>query len=86
MSEASKTILQAALALPAEERVELVEALIAECDQELQRPFADAWIAEAQRRSAEIDAGTVTPALWSEVKARVRKRVEERRGGSLGIG
>ena len=46
MSEAIETIFQAAMALPPYERVELVEALIAECDQELQRPFADAWLAE----------------------------------------
>jgi len=81
MSEASENVFQAAMALPAEERVELVEALIAECDQAIQRPFADAWIAEIRRRSAEIDAGKVTLTPWAEVKARVRKRVEERRGG-----
>ena len=81
MSEASENVFQAAMSLPAEDRFELVEALIAECDQQLKRPFSDAWIAEVQRRSAEIDAGTVTLAPWAEVKARVRKRVEERRGG-----
>ena len=81
MSEAIESIFQAAMALPPDERVELVEALIAECDQELQRPFADEWIVEVQRRSAEIDAGTVTLTPWSEVKARVRKRLEDRMGG-----
>ena len=81
MSEAIETIFQAAMALPPDERIELVEALIAECDQELQRPFADAWISEVKRRSAEIDAGTVEMTPWPEVKARVRKRLEERMGG-----
>jgi putative addiction module component (TIGR02574 family) len=81
MSEASENVFQAAMALPVDERVALVEALIAECDQDLQRPFADAWIAEIQRRSAEIDAATATLTPWPEVKARIRKRVEERRRG-----
>ena len=81
MSDSAESVFQAAMALPPDERVELVEALIAECDQQLQRPFADAWIAEVQRRSAEIDSGAVTLSPWPEVKARVRKRIEERRSG-----
>lgn len=43
-------------------------------------PFDDAWLAEVQRRSAEIDAGTATLTPWPEVKQRVRKRLEERQG------
>lgn len=81
MSEAIETVFQAAMALPPDERIELVEALIAECDHELERPFADAWLAEIKRRSDEIDAGAVQLTPWPEVKARVRKRLEERMGG-----
>lgn len=43
--------------------------------------FDDAWLAEVQRRSAEIDAGTATLTPWPEVKQRVRKRLQEKRDG-----
>jgi putative addiction module component (TIGR02574 family) len=77
----TEQLFQSALALPEEERLELVEALLAECDRALTRPFDDAWLAEVQRRSAEIDAGTATLTPWPEVKQRVRKRLEERQRG-----
>ena len=76
MSPATEHLLQSALALPEEERLQLVEALLAECDQALTRPFEDAWLAEIQRRSAQIDAGTAILTPWPEVKRRVRERLE----------
>lgn len=81
MTEATEQLLQSALALPEEERLELVDALLAECGDTLTRPFDDAYLAEIQRRSAEIDAGTARLATWPEVKRRVRQRLEERRNG-----
>lgn len=81
MSPATEQLLQTALALPEEERSELVEALLAECDRSLARPFDDAWLAEVQRRSAQIDAGTATLTPWPEVKRRVRERLEGRADG-----
>lgn len=32
------------------------------------------WIAEAARRSAEIDSGQMSAAPWQEVRERVRRR------------
>jgi putative addiction module component (TIGR02574 family) len=81
MSPSTEQLFQAALALPEEERLQLVEALLAECDQTLARPFDDAWLAEVQRRSAEIDAGTAILTPWPEVKRRVRERLEGQSGG-----
>jgi putative addiction module component (TIGR02574 family) len=81
VSPTTEQLFQSALALPEEERIELVEALLAECDQALARPFDDAWLTEVQRRSAEIDAGTATLTPWSEVKRRVRQRLEGRADG-----
>jgi putative addiction module component (TIGR02574 family) len=78
MTEATEQLLQSASALPEEERLQLVEALLAECDRALARPFHDAWLAEVQRRSAEIDAGTATLTPWPEVKRGVRERLERR--------
>lgn len=81
VSPATEQLLQSVLALPEDERFQLVEALLAECDQILARPFDDAWLAEIQRRSAQIDAGTATLTPWPEVKRRVRQRLE---GGTDG--
>lgn len=81
MSPAAEQLLQSVLALPEEERLQLIEALLAECDQALTRPFDDAWLTEVQRRSAEVDAGTAELTPWSEVKRRVRQRLEGRQGG-----
>jgi len=80
MTPATEQLLQSALALPEDERLELAEALLAECDQALARPFDQAWLAEVHRRSAEIDAGTVSLSPWPEVKRRVRQRLEGRDG------
>jgi putative addiction module component (TIGR02574 family) len=81
MSPAAEQLLQSVLALPEDERLELVEALLAKSDQALTRPFDDAWLAEVQRRSAEIDAGTAVLTPWPEVKRRVRQRLEGRSDG-----
>lgn len=66
-------LLQSALALPDEEQMELVAALLAAVDERGLRPFDDASLAEIQRRSAEYDAGGVQAIPWSEVKERARR-------------
>lgn len=81
MTPATEQLLQSALALPEDERLQLVEALIAECDRGLARPFDDAWLAEVRRRSDEVDAGTAALTPWPEVKRRARERLEGRPGG-----
>ncbi len=73
MSQQVEEVLSAALALPAEDQVELVEALIATIDRTDTRPFDDSWLLEARRRSDELAAGTVTPLPWPEVKERARR-------------
>ena len=72
MSPGTEQLLQTALALPASEQVELIEALIAALDEADPQPLDDSWMAEIRRRSAEYDAGNVTPIPWPEVRARAR--------------
>jgi putative addiction module component (TIGR02574 family) len=73
MSPATEQILQAALALPEEELLELIDALLAALD-ENGSPLDDAWLAEVRRRSAAFDAGEVTPIPWAEVQERRSER------------
>ena len=72
MSPSTEQVLQTALSLPSAEQVELIEALIAALDEADPEPLDDAWMAEIQRRSAEFDAGKVTPIPWSVVRERAR--------------
>lgn len=76
MSPGTEQLLHSILALPKDERLQLVEALLTECDPDGAPPFDDAWLAEVQRRSAQIDAGTAALTPWAEVKRRVRQRLE----------
>ncbi len=78
MNPATEQILQAAMALPEDQRWELVEALLAG-DTSTDGASSDpAYLAEIRRRSAEIEAGTVEPTPWSVVRERVWRRVEGR--------
>ena len=55
MSPAAEQVLQAALALPDEERLEMIDALLAAASAGSAHPVDEAWMAEIQRRSAEFD-------------------------------
>lgn len=81
MEPATEQVLQAALALSEAERLELVEALLASHTPPEELPFDSAWLAEVQRRSAEIEAGAVQPDSWPVVRERVRQRLEGRSRG-----
>lgn len=67
-------VIAAARTLSTTDRMHLANALWEEI------PLADwplpneEWIAEAQRRSAEYDAGRMSAATWPEVQARARQR------------
>jgi hypothetical protein len=81
MGPAAEQLLQAALALPEDERLELTEALLATQGEPSELPFDPAWLPEIQRRSAEIGAGTVELTPWSVVRGRARQRLEGRSSG-----
>lgn len=63
-------VVSAGLALPDEERMELVELLIASLEQTGCPPIDDAPLDEVWRRSADFDAGKVKPMPWETVKQR----------------
>ena len=75
MTIAVERILQAVLALPDEEQLELVSALMSVVEERQARPFDEAWLDEIRRRSADDDAGLTPGSPWTEVKQRVRQSV-----------
>lgn len=81
MEPATEQVFQAALALPEEERFELVEALLASQAPPEELPFDPAWLEEVRRRSAEVQAGTIQMESWPVVRERVRRRLEGRARG-----
>ena len=67
-------ILIAARQLPSPERMKLIDTLWETVPPEEWPLPSEAWIAEAQRRSAEFDAGRLTGSSWPEVRERARKQ------------
>lgn len=81
MSPATEEILHAALALPEQERSELIEELLAAQPDPDGPPFDPSWLEEIRRRSAEIDGGGIATASWEEVRARARGQLKGEGGG-----
>ncbi len=63
--------------LPVADRLELIDALWDTLPEEALPPLSEEWMAEIQRRSDELDAGTATTVPWevvqSEALARLRR-------------
>ncbi len=64
-----------AQSLPREERARLAEALIASLDEEAE--MERAWLAEAERRAAELDSGAVQSIPAEEVFSELDSLVNE---------
>jgi putative addiction module component (TIGR02574 family) len=67
-------ILNAARALPPAERAQPIHALWDTVSSDDWAPPGNRWIAEAQRRSQEYDAGRMTASPWPEVRERARRK------------
>jgi putative addiction module component (TIGR02574 family) len=68
MSTTTEQLLHAALALPEDDRLQLVEALIVSLEPDDRPPFDDSWREVIQRRSAEVQSGQVSPIPWADVQ------------------
>jgi len=75
MVRLAKDIVKAAIQLPENERVLVVEQLLASLEPAPDEDVDAAWVAEIERRSSEIREGIVRPIPWVEVRSRARKRV-----------
>ena len=69
-------VLQTARSLDEPERVRLGEELLGSLSPDDAAPLDDAWLAEIDRRSDELDAGTVATIPWQEVRQRARARAK----------
>lgn len=70
----SEHVLEAAMALSDDQRLELVEALIASLQPTDRPPFDESWRAVIQRRAAELRSGKVKSIPWAEVKRQAREQ------------
>jgi putative addiction module component (TIGR02574 family) len=75
MSATAEELLNAALALPEDDRLQLVEALIVSLQPEDKPPFDDSWREVVQRRSSELRSGQVSPIPWADVKREGREQI-----------
>jgi putative addiction module component (TIGR02574 family) len=77
-------VYESALALSEPDRAQLVDRLIGTLAPEHAAPLDDAWLAEIERRSREIDASQATLVPWSVVKEHARAAT--RHGAQLSFG
>ena len=68
-------VLEEALALTPEQRLDLAAELLASVDDEPPETWEAAWRAEFDDRIAEVEAGAVRPVPWDEARARLRARL-----------
>ncbi len=77
-SMAPKNLLDAALALPPEERLELASQLLASVEDAPSAEWTEAWRAECDARIAAAESGAEPAVAWDDAYARLRARVEPR--------
>lgn len=77
MSLATEQLLDDIMALSEEDRLILMEALVASLQPAEGPPFDESWRAIIERRSAELRSGKVVPIPWAEVKRQARERARD---------
>ena len=74
MATGSDRVVDEALSLPANERLGLVESLLASLNLPSQPEIERAWAEEAERRVAEIDRGKVELIPGEKVFEKIRQK------------
>jgi putative addiction module component (TIGR02574 family) len=74
MSLTADEVMDPALALPGEKRLELAETLLASLDSADRPAMDESWRAVIRRHSAELRAGQVVGVPWEEVKHRAQEQ------------
>ena len=68
----SKTLQEAALSLPADERAALAEKLLLSLDEPSETELERTWVSEAVRRARELDRGDVQAIPAEDVRRKAR--------------
>ena len=79
MSPGTNQLLNAALTLPFQERLDLAEAIMDSVEPENRPVLREEWHSILRQRSAELASGKVTPVAWEVVEQRID--AGERLGG-----
>ena len=74
MARSARELFEEAMRLDPEQRATLMRLLIESLDAESEEGVDDAWMAEVERRMAEIDSGAVQTLSWDELRARLYRR------------
>ncbi|MBI3769923.1 MAG: addiction module protein [Deltaproteobacteria bacterium] len=78
MARVSRALLTEALSLPEKERLDLASEIIASVDGPADADWADAWLAELERRTRAAKTRGTEAAEWDEVRARILARLAAR--------
>ena len=68
----SKTLQEAVLCLPPDERAELARMLLLSLDDPSEEELAQTWLSEADRRARELDRGEARSIPAEEVRRKAR--------------
>ena len=66
-----ESVQSAASQLPVDDRLRLIDELASSVPDDQPPRLSDAWLREIDRRSDEIDSGTVATEDWSDIRARL---------------
>jgi putative addiction module component (TIGR02574 family) len=77
MNTQAKQILQSALALDPDDRVEIAETLLLSLDDDRAAEIEAAWAAEIKRRIESIDRGEAQMGPWEQVLQEMRERIND---------
>ena len=65
------SILSAASQLPIGDRLRLIDELASTVPDDQPPQLSDAWLREIDRRSGELDSGTVVAESWTDIRSRL---------------
>ncbi len=74
MARSARELFDEVMRLDPEERATLMRLLIDSLDAESEEGVDAAWVAEVERRMAELDSGAVQSLSWDELRARLYRR------------
>ena len=73
----SRTLQEAALSLPPDERAALAEKLLLSLDEPSDAELEQTWLSEAARRACELDGGVVQAVPAEELRRKARESLPQ---------